>query len=203
MSGNCPTSRDGHHQSDEEFGVSQFGDDDDNLVSWATHPAAVDALFERQQSDYFDTLSSASDHVLSGEGFFSDWTSVEPSTNVFANFPGSSTYPLQHFVGPPLPTPGLAQPTSFTNATEPPTPAPAPLVCEEKDQETLLIRLRAAGYGYAAISEKMREQLGIEITANALVKRYQKSPKTCESVSRPLFPPELGHSGPVDGTVLT
>lgn len=202
MSDNPPTTRDRSHQPDDGFDVSQFYGGEDNLSSWATHPAAVDAFFQRQQSDFLEPLPSASGHVFSGAGVaFAGWAGVEASGNTFADFPGSFDYPPQDPTGP-CPAPGPVRlETPFTSIAEPSMAVPAPSICEEEDVQTLMLKsLRSAGYGYAAIAEMMRAQLGIEITANALVKRYQKLPKVCESVSRPR---ELGPSEPVDGAVLT
>jgi len=45
---------------------------------------------------------------------------------------------------------------------------------EGTNEENLLMTLRDAGHGFTYISQQMHEQLGIEITSNALVKRYGK-----------------------------
>jgi intein-encoded DNA endonuclease-like protein len=61
-------------------------------------------------------------------------------------------------------------------------PAISSATCKEVDVETLVKRLRDEGYGYTAISEMVREQLGVEVTASDLVRRVRKRPNTSESV---------------------
>ncbi|EAQ85411.1 predicted protein [Chaetomium globosum CBS 148.51] len=159
---------DSHYQPCDELGFSQFhdnrdggegswsGGDDGNPVSRATHPTVVEACFQPQQSEFFDLLPSFN---IPKPGI--SWTGLEASSDC-ADVEVSSN-PLADFV---------ARTFSRTWSKQ------LPLMVNPQHGSLL----RAAGYGYAAISEKMREKLGIEITANALVKRYQKLPKTCESV---------------------
>ena len=207
MTGNYPTGHDGYCRSYDEFNLSQpyetsysgaastTGDVDVDPVSWDTHSIPVDGLFQRQHHDSSTPLSSGCDSVFPGPVVpFDGWVNDEMSFNLFAagGLPDSSAYPPDGILPPAggsasitLAT-GLAQPAaSFINmgAQSATVPAIFPPTCNEVDEETLLKSLRDAGHGFPAISKIMREQLGIEITANALVKRYQKMPKTCESVS--------------------
>ncbi|KAH6640248.1 hypothetical protein F5144DRAFT_88882 [Chaetomium tenue] len=187
------------------------GEDDGNPATQATPPTAVDESFQPQQSEFFDLLPSFDipEPGLSWTGVeaSSDWADFEVSSNLFADWAiqNAQSWDAEHLVvvsdqllawftsegeqstaATAIPlmvweeedeATLLQPPAGPMNAREQSTAAPM-----ENDEETLLKRLRAAGYGYAAISEKMREELGIEVTANALVKRYQKLPKTCENV---------------------
>ena len=44
----------------------------------------------------------------------------------------------------------------------------------EKEQEEILVQRRAEGVGFNEIAEEIRQKTGVEVTRNALVKRYQK-----------------------------
>lgn len=44
-----------------------------------------------------------------------------------------------------------------------------------KEQEKFLVRLRQDGVGFEEISVQMKAKFGLEVSANALVKRYQKA----------------------------
>lgn len=231
MSG-TPKPYDGHYQSYDELGFSQFQENDGGEISWngeddgnpapqATHSTTVDGLFQPQETEFLSLLSPFSDFQPGlgwiGLGVSSNWR--EFSTRHLLTHPGSQDlnfWPVEHAAAahgkslalldnvseyfaaatvlPPVAWEEeeeeeatlLQPPAGLTNAGEQFTAAAV-----ENDEEALLKKLRAAGYGYAAISEKMREQLGIEITANALVKRYQKLPKTCENVSEPPLNPYI------------
>lgn len=208
MTGNSLTEDDAHYQSYDEFSFSQpFGTSDGaagsatggvdtGQISRGTHPTAVDEPFQQQHHDSSNPLSSACDPGFPWPAVPSyGWPNDEMSPNLFASFSDFPAYsPTGPSAAPPSAT-GLTGLTGLTGATQTATsfidmreqpgivPVTSPAACKKVDEETLLKSLRDAGYGYTAISEAMRKQLGIEITANALVKRYQKMPNACESVS--------------------
>jgi hypothetical protein len=175
--------------------ASSTGTADGDNVTWATHPATVDELFQQQQFDFATPDLPGLDGTLCDWPSLevsSDWTNPEVSPNLFAGLSDPSAYPFSGIMSSaedsaafPSAAGVLQSATLANNVGEQPmlTPAaPQAMSNEELDQDALLRRLRDAGYGYAAISAAMRAQLGIEITANALVKRYQKMPKTSEAL---------------------
>lgn len=58
---------------------------------------------------------------------------------------------------------------------------------ESKEQEKFLVKLRQAGLGFDDISAQMKTKFGLEVSANALVKRYQKAADAYLSVSPIIF----------------
>ncbi|KAK3291213.1 uncharacterized protein B0H64DRAFT_377974 [Chaetomium fimeti] len=188
MDGNLSTHGDDDNQFLYELNLDMASDSDGATGNspdgntWVTHPTAVDEVFQQQQSEFITPVPPGPDGTFSdwsSPGVPPDWTNADASSGLFASLPDPSAHPF----GGALPYRG-GPATSFNNVGGQSMVVPTipPTMRKELAEDTLLRTLRDAGFGYSTIAKEFLTQLGVRISANALVKRYQKMPKTCEGV---------------------
>jgi hypothetical protein len=185
----------------------------DSGLNWTQHPTYVNSLLQQEHSGFDNTnspallgptsLQCAADHQVMYPNF---WSSPETHDLPCASSdptPGPPPNPesfasLSTAIDPRLGGLGNtavwgAASSDDHNYHHPPALfmpslplAPHPKLPKEgwtQAQQEMLIRGRQAGRGFVDIAEDMRLQFGVEITPNALVKRFGKIQETHLGVS--------------------